>query len=179
VELAGAEQAGAAAVELAQLGEEHGADRDVDPDPQGVRAADDLQVPLLRELLDQEAVLGQHPGVVHADAVAHVAGQVAPEARPEPEVADGVGDRVLLLTGAHVRAHERLGPLDGGGLGEVDDVHRRPAGGEQLLDRLVQRGAAVLEVEGHGPGGAADHHRRPAGPALEVADEPADVAEGR
>ena len=36
------------------------------------------------------------------------------------------------------------------GLGEVDDVERRLVGGEQRLDRLVQRRAAVLEVERYG-----------------------------
>ena len=43
------------AVELAQLGEQHGADRDVHADAQRVGAADDLEQPLLRQPLDQAA----------------------------------------------------------------------------------------------------------------------------
>jgi len=63
------QQPGAGAVVLAQLGEQHGADRDVDADAERVGAADDLEQALLREPLDEQAVLGEHPGVVHADAV--------------------------------------------------------------------------------------------------------------
>ena len=57
------------AVELAEPGEQHRADRDVDADAERVGAADDLEQPVLRELLDEHAVLGQQPGVVQADAV--------------------------------------------------------------------------------------------------------------
>ena len=57
------------AVVLRQAGEEHGADRHVDADAEGVGAADDLEQAGLGQLFDQPPVLGQHPGVVHADAV--------------------------------------------------------------------------------------------------------------
>ena len=60
---------GLLAVELAQLREQHRADRDVDADAQRVGAADHLEQALLRELLDQQPVLRQQPGVVQADAV--------------------------------------------------------------------------------------------------------------
>ena len=66
---------------LRQAGEQHGADRHVDADAEGVGAADDLEQPGLGQLLDQPAVLRQHAGVVHADAVPDQPGQRPPEAR--------------------------------------------------------------------------------------------------
>ena len=81
VELAGAELPGAGAVVLGQRGEQHGADRHVDADAEGVGAADDLEQPGLGELLDQPPVLGQHAGVVHADAVPDQPGQRLAERR--------------------------------------------------------------------------------------------------
>ncbi len=55
------------------------------PDAEGVGAADDLEQAGLGQLLDQAPVLGQHAGVVHADAVAHQPGQGPAEAGGEPE----------------------------------------------------------------------------------------------
>ena len=81
VELAGLERAGALPVVLGQRGEQHGADRHVDPDAEGVGAADDPQQPGLGQGLHQPAVAGQHPGVVHPDAVPHQPGQRLAEAR--------------------------------------------------------------------------------------------------
>ena len=65
-------------------GEQHGADRYVDPHPEGVGAADHLQQPGLRQLLHQPPVAGQHAGVVHPDPVPHQAGQGAAEPGGEP-----------------------------------------------------------------------------------------------
>src|SRR6266511_1258687 len=70
VELAGFEQPGLHTVVLGQSGEQHRADRHVDPDAEGVGPADHLEQPGLGERLHQPAVLRQHPGVVHADAMA-------------------------------------------------------------------------------------------------------------
>jgi len=67
-ELAIGEQPDGVAVVLAQLREQHRSDRHVDPDAEGVGAADDLEQPVLGELLDEQAVLGEQPGVVDADA---------------------------------------------------------------------------------------------------------------
>ena len=61
VELAGLERAGALAVVLGQGGEQHGADRHVDADAEGVGAADDAQQPGLGEGLHQPPVAGEHP----------------------------------------------------------------------------------------------------------------------
>jgi hypothetical protein len=85
VELAGLERAGAPAVVLGEGREQDGADGHVDADAEGVRAADDLEQPGLRERLDQPPVARQHARVVHADAVAHQPRQRLPEARREPE----------------------------------------------------------------------------------------------
>ena len=76
------------AVELGELGEEHGADRDVDPDAERVGAADHLEHPLLRQLLDQQPVLGQQPGVVDADAERQEAADLLAVGGVEAEVAE-------------------------------------------------------------------------------------------
>ena len=88
MELARLEQPGAHTVVLGQSREQDGPDRHVDADAEGVRTADDLQQAGLRERLDQPAVARQHPGVVHADAVAHQPRQGPPEAGGEAEPAD-------------------------------------------------------------------------------------------
>ena len=69
VELARAHVAHAAPVVLHQGGHEDRANRHVDADPQGVRAAHDRQQARLREALDEAAVARQHARVVHADAL--------------------------------------------------------------------------------------------------------------
>ena len=71
VELTGLEEPRLLAVILRQSREDHGADRDVDPDPERVGAADDLEQASLRQGLDKPAVLGQHAGVMDADPVPH------------------------------------------------------------------------------------------------------------
>ena len=71
------------AVVLAELGEEHGADRDVDAHAERVGAADHLEQALLRQLLDEQPVLGQQAGVVQPDAVAQEALQLLAVGRVE------------------------------------------------------------------------------------------------
>ena len=73
LEVADAEDRRLLAVELAELREEHRADRDVHADAERVGAADDLEEALLRELLDEQAVLGKEARVMDADAVPHEA----------------------------------------------------------------------------------------------------------
>ena len=109
----------------------------------------DLEQPGLGQRLDQPPVLGQHAGVVHADAVPDQPGQRLAEPGGEPEVADHLGDRVLLGPGRDVDADQRLRPLQRRGLGEVHDVDRRLVGAEQLLERLVQRRHGVGEDQRH------------------------------
>ena len=95
VELASLAAPAARAVELDQPGEQHRADGHVDADAEGVGAADDLEQPVLGELLHQPPVARQHPGVVDPDAGPDQLGQRPPEAGGEPEPADPLGDRVL------------------------------------------------------------------------------------
>ena len=122
VELARGQVPHADAVVLDQAGQQDRADGHVDADAERVRAADHRQQALLREALDHAPVLGQHPRVVHADAVPQQPVQRAPEARTEPEARDLVGDPVPLLAAGQGRRQQRLRPLDGLLLREVHDV---------------------------------------------------------
>ena len=178
VELPGVEQPAAGAVVLRQRREHDGADRHVDAHPEGVGAADDLQQPGLGELFDQAAVLGQHPGVVHPDAVAHQPRQRRAECGGEPEPADQFGDRRLLLLAAHIDAHQGLGPLQGGLLGEVHDVDRGLFGLEQFGDRLVHRRRCIRVVQRHRAFGARDQSGGPPGPPGEILAQERHVPEG-
>ena len=179
VELAGGEQPRRRAVVLAELGEQHRADRHVDAHAEGVGAADDLEVALLGEALDHAPVLGEHARVVDADAVAHQRGERLAEPRAEAEVAQRLADGVLLGPAGDVDADQGLRPLDRRLLGEVHDVDRRPVGGQQVVDRLVHGRVPELEVERHRAGGVADRGGGPAGPLGELGLEPAGVAERR
>ena len=163
VELAGTEQPRAGAVVLRKGREDDGADRHVDADAEGVGAADDLEQAGLRQLLHQPPVLGQHPGMMHADTVPDQSRQGCPEGRGEPETADHVGDRLLLLLRADVDAHQCLRPLQRGGLGEVDDVDRCLLRVEQVADGLVHRRGRVVVVQRNGAFGVGDPCRRSAG----------------
>jgi hypothetical protein len=177
VELARLEVPGGRAVVLGQRGDEHRADGHVDADAEGVGAADDLEQPGLGELLDQPPVLRQHPRVVDADAVPHQARQRRPEPGGEAEVAERLGDAVLVLAAAHVDAHQRLRLLDRRGLRGVDDVHRRLVGLEQLGERLVQRRHGVGEGQRHRPLGAGDDDGLAPAACGQVVAQPVDVAQ--
>src|SRR5690606_10904668 len=132
---------------LAELGEEHRAERNVDADAEGVGPADDLEQALLRELLDEQPVLRQQPGMVDADAMADPPAEILAEGAVEAKALELVLDRLLLVLGQKVDARQRLRVLGGRALREVDDVDRRPALLDQLLDGLVDRRLAVRELE--------------------------------
>ena len=166
------------AAELGELGEEDGADGDVDPDAQRVRAGDDPQQPLLGELLDQQPVLRQQPRVVDADAEGDEALALLAVGGVEAEAAHGVADLLALLAGGDLHAGERLGELGALALGEVDDVDRRLAGLDELLDGLVERGLPVLEVERDRALLGADQGHLEARALLDVLLDGGDVAEG-
>ena len=124
VEIARAQDAGLLAVELAEPREQHGADRHVDADAERVGAADDLEQALLRQLLDQHAVLRQQAGVVEADAVLEPLPDVRAVGAGELEAFERAADGVLLLARADVDAGEILRALGGLELREVDDIDR-------------------------------------------------------
>ena len=181
-ELAGLQDPLPVAVELREPGEEHRADRHVDADAEGVGAADDGEQAGLGEGLHEAPVLGQHPGVVHADAGLHQLLQRLAEARAEPEGPDLLGDGVLVLPvdpGESPDAQQPGRVLDGVGLREVHDVRRRLAGRDELLDRLVEMFDGPPEAEGDGPLGLVDHGGRPAGTPGQVGGDLRDVAQGR
>ena len=173
VELTGRQQPGGGPVVLGQRGEQHRPDGDVDADAEGVGAADDLQ----------QAVLGQAFHQAAGTSAASRRGGRRCRARTRREVRPNPGAKrnppisaAMASFSARVHdvgAHEGLGPLDRGGLGEVHHVDGGLAGGEQVVDGAVQRGVAVLVVERHRALGRADHRRRPAGAPDEVGLKPA------
>ncbi len=97
VEVARGEDRGLLPVELAQTRKEHRADRHVDADAERVGAADDLEQPLLRELLGEHAVLRQQARVVQADPLLQPLADVGAVRAREAEARDLGGDGVLLL----------------------------------------------------------------------------------
>ena len=139
VEVARGEDGRLLAVELAEPREEHRADGHVDADAEGVGAADDLEQAALGELLDQHAVLRQQARVVQADALLEPLADVGAVRAGEAEALDRLRDRVLLLARAEVEAGEVLRAVRRVLLREVDDVDRRLALGDELLERLGQR----------------------------------------
>ena len=177
LEVAHLEDRGLLAVELAQLGEEHGADGHVDADAERVGAADDLEQALLRELLDDEPVLGEQTGVVDADAVPQEALELLAVGAVEARAVQGLGDALLVLLRAVVHAHEVLRFLRAGPLREVHEVDGVLALAHELVHALVQRDLAVREVERHGAIGGAHHGGALAVEALEVLLERLGIAE--
>ena len=137
------------AVELDESREQHRADRDVDPHAQRIGAADDPQQSLLRELLDEQTISGQQTGVVQTDALPEHALHVLAVRRVEADPGERLGDRLPLLPRRHLGAGERLRLLGRFALREEHDVHRRARLREQVLDGLVQRRLAPLELERH------------------------------
>ena len=89
--------------------------------------------------------------MVHADPADQEPPKRPAERRIEPEPADQLLDLLLLVLGQRIETEVPLRRLGGLALGEVDQVDRCLAVGEQFLDRVVQRRRAVLEVERHGP----------------------------
>ena len=69
VEVAGGQNGGLVAAVLAELCKEHCADRNVHTHAERVRAANDFKQTLLCQLLAKDAVLGQEPCMVNADAL--------------------------------------------------------------------------------------------------------------
>jgi hypothetical protein len=124
VEIAGAEDDGFLAVELAEAGEQDGADGDIDADAEGIGAADDLEETALGELFDEHAVFGEQAGVVNADAVFEPGADGGTVRAGEVEAFEGLGEGLFFVPGADIDAGEGLGAFGGVGLGEMDDVNR-------------------------------------------------------
>ena len=80
--------------------------------------------PIIKELLDEQPILGQQARVVEADAVTQDAVHVLAVGRIEAEAADRRGHRLPFLARRYLGAGQRLCLLGGGALGEADDVDR-------------------------------------------------------
>ena len=169
MELARGQQAILDTVVLVQPRENNGSDRQVHADAQRVGARHDLQQPLLGEPFDQPPVPGQHARMVHTDAVSQQARQILAESRREFRLGQLLRDRGLLVIG-QLAGHrgDRVRLCGGVGLAEVDDVQRRRTALQQRLDRVVQQGAPVLELQRHGADGIVDDGGRAVGAPGEV-----------
>ena len=150
LELADGEEPHLRPVELRELREEDRPDRDVHADAQRVGAADDVEEPLLRELLDEEAVLRQEAGVVDPDPEREESPELLAVGGREAPLAHDLPDLLPLLLAPDLHARERLRQLRALPLREVHDVDGALLLREEVLDRLVERRLAVLVVERHG-----------------------------
>ena len=177
-ELAHLEAADLATVELGELGEEHGAERDIDADAEGVGAGDHLEEALLGELLHLQPVLGKEAGVVDADAEAEEALELLAVGGEEAGVADGLANRGLLLLCGELHAGEFLSHLGAIPLGEVDQIDRRLVRLHQPLDGFVEGCLVIAEVERHRAFVRLNQCGGAACPVLDVAHDAAHVAEG-
>ena len=166
-------------VEFGQFGEQDRSDGDVDADPEGVGARDDLEAPLLGQLFDQQPVSGQQPGVVNADAETEEAFELAAVRCFEAGVADRLADRLAFGPAGQTHRGQALGQFGAVVAGEVDDVDRGAAGVDEVLNGFVERRFAVLEFQGYGPIGRGDVGRRDPRETLDPPGDRRDVAESR
>ena len=88
--------------------------------------------------------------MVDADPVAQEALKVLPVGRVERRAVQRGADCFLVGLRRHVDAHQILRLVGRAPLREVDQVDRGAPGLHQLVDRLVQRRLAVLEIQRHG-----------------------------
>ena len=179
LEVADGEDPHLRAVELRQLREEDGPDRDVHPDAERVGPADDVEEPLLGELLDQQAVARQEPRVVDTDAEREEPAELLAVRRDEAPPRHDLPDLLPLLLAPDLDAGERLRQLGALALREVDDVDRALLLVEEVLDRLVERHLAVLVVERHRPLVRRHEGHLPPRVALQPLGDGARVAERR
>ncbi len=179
MELAGVQLPHARAIELRQRREQHRPDRHVDADPERVGSADHAQHPALSELFDEPPILGQHAGVMHSDARAQELRERLAERRREAELSDELGDLIALLAGRDLHARQRLRALHGCGLREVHDVDRRLASRQQVVDRLMDRGELVVEVQRHRTFDARHGRCLAAGAPTQVCRQRGHIAQGR
>jgi hypothetical protein len=112
--------------------------------------------------------LGSRPAWCRPMPLRMKRGDLLAEGGVEAEALQGRGDRLLLLAGDQLQAHQVLGLLGALALGEVDDVDRRAVAVEQVGQGLVERGLAVLEVEGHRAHGGAHDRDLALGQALRL-----------
>ena len=179
VEVARREHRRLLAVVLREAAEEYRADGHVDPDPQRVGAADDLQQAALGELLGEHAVARQQTGVVDADAVLQPGADAGTVGRREAHVLDGRGQRLLLGARGDLQAGEALGARRGVLLGEVDHVDRHPVRLHEPFHGPRERLFGVGVLQRHRPLARRDGRRLPAGAPGQLLLEERHVAQRR
>ena len=177
LEVADREDGHLLAVELAELGEDDGADGDVDADAERVGAGDDLEESGLGEALDEEAILGEQAGVVDADAGGDEAAERGAEGAVEAEAGELFADAVAGILVGDVGAGEVLAELGGFALGEADDVDGGAPAAEEVCDGLVEEGLFVGELERDGALLGLHERDGSAGAGLQVLLDGGDVAE--
>ncbi len=104
---------------------------------------------------------------------------VVPERRGEAERPDEIGDRGLLLLAADVDTHQRLRPLQRGGLGEVHDIDGRSLGVEQVADGLLHRRGRIRIEQRDRPLRIGDQCGGTASAPGEVLAQEGDIAQRR
>jgi len=153
--------------------------RDVDPDAEGVGAADHTEQAALGQGLDQPPVPRQHPGVVDRDPGVEQLGEGLAEPAGEPEAAHRLDELAAVRPVGQPGTQQRLGPLDCGGLGGVDDVDRRLGVAQQQFDGLLDWARGPVVLQRNRTDGAADHAGGAPGAPGERACEVADITERR
>ena len=179
LELADREKAHLRPVELRELREEDRPDRDVHADAERVGPADDVEEPLLGELLHEKTVPGKEPGVVNADSERQESPELLAVGRREAFRAHDRPDLLPFLAAPDLHARERLRELGALALGEVHDVDGALLLLQEVFDRLVERGLAVLVVERHRPLLGRDVRDLAARVALQAFRDRASVAQRR
>ena len=159
VELAGPQHPLLAAVELRKAREHHRADRHVDADAKGVRAADHAQQAALGQRLHESPVAGEHAGMVHGDARVQQLGERLAETGGEPEPLHRLDELAAVRAVGDAGTQQGGSALHGGRLGGVDDVDRRLGVAQQQLHGLLQRAQRPRVGQRHRPDGVADDAR--------------------
>ncbi len=97
LEIPDAQGFGTISIVLAELGEEHRADRHVHAHPERVRAANHLEQAALREFLDQNPVFRQQARMVDAYAMAQQLGDLLAIGAAEIRVLQDLRNRLFFL----------------------------------------------------------------------------------
>ena len=138
-------------VELAQPGKQHGADRHIDANPEGVRPTNDFQQSPLRELFNENAVLRQQACMVQTNAVPQPFLDFGAVGTGELHALQRAGDGRLFFFGGDINAREVLRALRGLQLREVHDIDGNLAIGHQRFDGLRQGQLGIGMIKGDRP----------------------------
>ncbi len=142
-----------------ELRKHHRANRHVDADAERVRATDQFEQPVLRELLHEDAILRQQSRVVHADAVAQPTLHFFAIRAREPHAFQHLRDGGLFFLRAHVEAHQTLRRLRRRALREMHEVDRRAFVLQRRRKPLRQRRLRIFEFQRHRAPVALHRHR--------------------